>query len=476
MEKELEGILQNALLFKNKGTTSLRDTLYSVLQQSLQKKDLFNARHLNSAMKKIGLSTVAFWGSHLIRLFASCGSLSDANHAFNEVVSLNVFAWNAIILAHAQLGDAERALDLYERMQQQTTKPDKVTFLCTLKACGKIGAIQQGRRIHCHIVETLLDSDLVIGAALIDMYAKCNSLAEACEVFNKSTHKSMELWSSMISAHVQLEYGLTALELFSKMLQAMVSPNRVTFLCVLKACAQLGSLEQGRLIHKLVIRNSLEVDKSIGNILVDLYVKCESLADAHSAFNEIRTQDIVSWSTLIGGYAQQGEEVLALELFEKSLLGGLTPNRVTFLSVLRACSSIGAVREGRLIHDQICRSGMEADVTVASSLVDMYAKCGILQESQSVLKNLPSGTVAPWNALISGYVQYGHYVYALETLHKMEWQGVKPNKVTFLCLLKACHSLETLVLGRMIHNEIIRLNLISDTAIGNALVDMYSKC
>ncbi|MCO5602474.1 hypothetical protein L7F22_056606 [Adiantum nelumboides] len=281
---------------------------------------------------------------------------------------------------------------------------------------------------------------------------------------------------SALYFHVQHGEFLAAFKLFSKMLQARVSVDRVAVLRALKACSHLQSVDQGRLVHGVIIENSLEADRTIGNAIVGLYGKCAALDDAQFSFDKLQRQSVVSWSALIGGYADQGHGVIALEIFQEALQLGLKPNRVTFLSALKACSSIEGFQDGMLIHGQICGAGMESNIMLASSLIDMYAKCGGLEEARAVFVKVCHMSVAPWNAVISGYLQHGDNAMACNMLQKMELQGLNANKVTILCILKACPSLETLVLVRLAHDKIIRMDLISDVAVGNALADMYNKC
>lgn len=158
-----------------------RDVIYSLLQGCNEKKDLVAVRRVHSLMVNNRLDRISVLGDHLIRLFASCGSLLEANKAFRKVLNPRIFTWNAIISAHAKLGAGKKALELYHEMQQRGIEPDKFTISCVLKVCGSIGAIGEGMLIHDRMMKRGLTPDLAVGNALIDMFCKCGNLDAACK-------------------------------------------------------------------------------------------------------------------------------------------------------------------------------------------------------------------------------------------------------------------------------------------------------
>lgn len=167
-------------------------------------------------------------------------------------------------------------------------------------------------------------------------------------------------------------------------------------------------------------------------------------------------------------------QMLLLELFDEMQQEGVQPSNVIFSCVLKACGSIGAIGHGRLNHDQIIRNGLASDVVIANTLVDMYARCGSLDEARKVFDELLSPDRVSWNAMISGYAQSGYGVAALKFFAKMQRDGMKPDQITFSCILKACGNMGTIVKGRFIHEQIIRSELESGVVIGTGLIDMYA--
>jgi pentatricopeptide repeat protein len=141
---------------------------------------------------------------------------------------------------------------------------------------------------------------------------------------------------------------------------------------------------------------------------------------------------------MILGHVKCGQGQNALKLFRQLQQEGVQPNTVTFVWVLKACASVVALEEARSVQEQIIQSGCESDVFVGSSLVDMYAKCGSLEDAWRVFHKMPSRDVATWNAILGGCVMHGHGREALKHFEQMCEEGVQPDDITFVCLLSAC--------------------------------------
>ncbi|CAK9873653.1 unnamed protein product [Sphagnum jensenii] len=212
------------------------------------------------------------------------------------------------------------------------------------------------------------------------MYAECGSMEDAQRVFNKMPSRDVVTWTAMIVGHVKCSQGQKALELFRQMQQEDVQPDSVTFMGVLNACASVAVLEEGRCVHEQII--------------------------------------------------ESGQK--ALELFRQMQKEGVQADSVTFVGVLNACASIAALEEGRCIHEQIIESGWDSDVFVGSSLVDMYAKCGSLEDAWRVFTKMPSRNVVTWNAIILGHVKCGQGQKALGIFQQMQQEDVQPDSVTFM--------------------------------------------
>jgi pentatricopeptide repeat protein len=219
-----------------------------------------------------------------------------------------------------------------------------------------------------------------------------------------------------------------------------LSPDEFTFVSILKVCGNTRATDMGRQMHHEIMTRGL-LDKGIflGNALEDMYIKCGALAEARHVLDNLPIRDIVSWNTLILGYAQDEQGHEALNCYTQMQKEGHMPNEVTFICVLKACSSIGAADKGIEIHKRVVGGGwLEKSPLLGTALVDMYAKCSMFARASEALQQLPMRDVVSWNALIAGYSQEGFYEETLRCVEQMEREGLSPNEATFLCILNAC--------------------------------------
>lgn len=457
------------------GAVFSRETICTTLQECARRKDIATGRQMHSIVFALGLDSDAFLADHLIRMFASCNCILEANQVFHSVSSPSVFTWNAVITAHIKVGNCETALELFCKMHVET-RPDKVTYLCAIKACSLIGVVQNSRRVHESIVRAGVMLDVVIGSSIVNMYCKCGILEDARSVFDHLSDQNEVSWNAIIAGYAEHGQWTMAIEFFSKMQEKGVHPDKVSVLHILKACTGMTCLQKGRIVHEYVIGSGFETDVIIGSSIVDMYAKCGSLAEACKVFDGLSKQDLISYCAMIMGYAQHGQGFLALKLFSRMLKLGLTPDSVTFSSILKACGSINAIEQGRMIHDLIVQGGLKMDVVVGSSILDMYARCGSLHDASKVFSQLPHKNMVSWGAMITGFVQHDNPAGATALLTKMQKEGLKPSRPMLLCILKACTSKEALEHGRFIHTHIAKAELSLDMVIGSTLVDMYAKC
>ncbi len=257
-----------------------------------------------------------FVGSSLVDMYAKCGSMNNAWRVFNNMPSRNVVSWNAVILGHVKRGQGQKALELFRQMQQEGIESNPVTLVGVLNACARAVALDEGRHAHELIMQCGWDSDIFVGSSLVDIYAKCGSMENACRVFNKMHTRDFVTWNAMIFGHVKCGQGQKALELFQIMQQEGVQPDPVTFVGVLNACVSLVALGNGKWAHEQIIENGCESDIFVGNSLVDMYAKFGSMEHACKVFNKMSSRDVISWNAILAGFAMHGHGNKALEHFK----------------------------------------------------------------------------------------------------------------------------------------------------------------
>ncbi|KAI5070869.1 hypothetical protein GOP47_0015212 [Adiantum capillus-veneris] len=442
-------------------------------------KDLSRGTSIHIELQRRGLAE-KMYADALVTMYAKCGELPKAQALLHTHNSSSVIPWTALIASYARDGQGQNALHCFKQMRQEGIPPDVVTYSCVLKACALTGAIEKGKEFHKEISrQGLLEHNVVLGTALVDMYAKCGDLSQAHSVLQKLPSRNVVSWSALIAGYAQKGQGRQALDCFVQMQREGILPNAVTYVSVLKACAVIGALDKGKQIHDEILRQGLLAQNIIlGNALVDMYAKCGALPQARSVLERLSSRDVVSWSALITGYVQEGQGQEALKCFEQMQSEGIALDATTYLCILKACAVIGAVNKGKQIHEEILRKGLlEHDIVLGNALVDMYAKCGALSQAQSALEKLRFRDVVSWSALITGYVKNEQGQHALDCFEGMQREGIRPNSVTYMSLLKACALIGAIDKGKKIHDEVSRQGLLEhDILLGGALVDMYAKC
>ncbi|KAH8935595.1 hypothetical protein BDL97_17G036900 [Sphagnum fallax] len=473
---EYEKTMELFKQMQKRGMRPDRFTFVPVLNACAGLQALEEGRRAHQLIMQTGCEADVFVGSGLVDMYAKCGHMEDALRVFNKMPSRDVVMWSALILGHVKYGQGQKALELFRQMQQEGVQPDPVTFVAVLNACASVSALEEGRCAHEQIIRSGCESVVFVRSSLVDMYGKCGSMQDAWRVFNKMPSQDVATWNAMIFGHVKCGQGQKALELFQRMQQEGVCPDRVTLVGVLNACASVVALEEGRGAHEQIIQRGWDLDAFVGSSLVDMYAKCGSMEDAWRVFCKMPSQDVVTWTAMILGYVRcrQGEK--ALELYKRMQQEGVQPNAVTFTGVLNACASLMALEEGRSVHQQMIQCGCHLDAFVGSSLVDMYAKCGSMEDAWSVFNKMPLRDAVTWTAMIMGHVNCGQGQKALDLFHQMQEEGVQPDAVTFVGVLNACASIMALEEGRYAHEQIIQNGCESDAFVGSSLIAMYAKC
>ncbi|PSS01881.1 Pentatricopeptide repeat-containing protein [Actinidia chinensis var. chinensis] len=255
------------------------------------------------------------------------------------------------------------------------------------------------------------------------------------------------------------------------MLRIGVSPDHLTYPFVCKACARLMNLNLGLAIHCCVLKTGFESDRFIRNSLIHLYASCGNIVCARKVFDEMHNKnmvswnamldgyakcgdmclgrevfdlmperDVVSWSSLIDGYVKDGQHREALAIFERMKVVGPKANDVTMVSVLCACAHLGALEHGRTMHRYMLEKALPLTLELQTSLVDMYAKCGAIEDALVVFRGVSKKQtdVLVWNAMIGGLATHGFVMESFDMFSKMRIAGITPDEITYLCLLSAC--------------------------------------
>ncbi|KAB1227656.1 hypothetical protein CJ030_MR1G023278 [Morella rubra] len=372
-------------------------------------------------------------------------------------------------------GTPQNALVLYDQMLRHPTSHNHYTFTHTLKACTLLHAWQKGLEIHAHVLKSGQCSDIFIYNSLLHFYVVQSDIVSACRVFDSISSPDVVSWTSIISGLSKCGFEEEAIVKFSCM---NVKPNSTTLVSVMSACASLRALKLGKAIHGYSLRNLDGSNIILDNVILDFYVRCGSLARAKYLFVNMHKRDVVSWTTMVGGYAQRGLSEEAVQVFKEMVEGEeAQPNEATIINVLSACSSIGALSLGQWVHSYIdMRSDIIVDGNVGNALINMYVKSGDVGMAIQVFNMTLCKDLISWSTIISGMAMSGHGMHALKLFSLMIVLGVPPDDVTFIGLLSACSHAGLVDKGRMFFEAMKKVyGIMPQVQHYACMVDMYGR-
>eukprot|EP01018_Ginkgo_biloba_P019437 Gb_16587 [translate_table: standard] len=346
-------------------------------------------------------------------------------------------------------------------MQRTGIRPDQFTFSSVLPACGHLATLKDGKEIHQSIIKSGFEYDVVVGSALVDMYVKCRKIEDARHVFDEIPQRNVVSWNTIIAGYAQSRLLDESLNLFQqmperdvvswnviiagyaqnghvdeavKLFEKMPKRDVVAWTSVIAGYAQDGLLDEAlKLFQKMPERNVVS-----WNAMIAGYAKSGYVDKALKLFQKMPERNVVSWNAIIAGYAQNGYFRETLKFYRQMQLTGVKPDSDTFASILPACANSVALEHGKKVHEDIIRRGFQSDVFVGSALVDMYAKCGSIENARHVFDKMPKRNVVSWTAMIAGYAMHGYGKEALQLFEHMRYSGTNPDHVTFVGVLSAC--------------------------------------
>lgn len=323
-------------------------------------------------------------------------------------------------------------------MRLQGFVPNNFTFPFVLKACARLFDFQLGLRIHSLVVKTGFDRDVFVKTSLLCLYAKCGYLDYALKVFDDIPEKNVISWTAMITGYIDGGRHREAVDMFRKLIDMGLRPDSFSIVRVLSACAHLGDLNSGEWIERCITQFGLSRNVFVATSLVDMYVKCGNMVKARCVFDGMPEKDIVTWSTMIQGYASNGLPKEALDLFFKMQKAKLAPDCYSMVGVLSACARLGALELGDWACKLMDIDEFLSNPVLGTALIDMFAKCGSMAQAWEIFKRMKEKDLVVWNAAISGLAMNGQVKPAFGLFGQMEKSGILPNANTFMGLLCGC--------------------------------------
>ncbi|CAN8264056.1 unnamed protein product [Cochlearia groenlandica] len=418
--------------------------------------NIVQLKQIHARMLKSGFMQHPYAVSKFVSFCISSTSSSDflpyalfVFDAFDRPYS--TLLWNLMIRGFSSSHEPEKSLILYQRMLSSSSPHHNAyTFPFLLKACSNLFAFQETTQLHAHVIKLGYANDLYALNSLINSYVVTGNFKLAHLLFQRiqepdvvcwnsvikghtkvgkmdvafglfmemGAKKDAITWSTMINGYVQAGMNKEALKLFHQMQDSHV--DIVILANALSACAQLGALDQGKLIHSYIIHRRIITDSVLCCVLLDMYAKCGEMDAALGVFMNMKNRSVQVWTALITGYAYNGHGRKAIIKLQEMQKMGIKPNDITFTAVLTGCSYTGLVEEGKSVFYSMERPTIEH----YGCMVDLLGRAGLLDEAKCFIQKMP----------------------------------LEPNAVIWGALLKACHIHKNIELGEEIGEMLIRMD------------------
>lgn len=336
-------------------------------------------------------------------------------------------------------------------MQSSSIPVDEFTLTPVLRSCALLGSSPASMSVHGLAVKLGLAHNLYVASALVLSYAGLSEISLAQRVFDEMPERDAVLWTSMLSVYAQGGEPKLALGFFKEMVNERIQLDGVVMVSLLLACGQLGCLRHGRSVHGCSIRRWLGLPLSLGNALIDMYVKCGAFGYAEMVFSMMPARDVISWSALILGHGLNGHASAALNLFEEMSEEGMEPNSVTFLGVLSACAHAGMVEKAWAFFDRMKQCGIEPELKHYALMADALGRAGQLAEAESFIEEMPMvADEAVLGALLAGCRMHGNVEMGERVSRRLV--GMSPRKSGYYTSLANMYA----DAGRFVDAEIVR--------------------
>ncbi|KAI3694243.1 hypothetical protein L1987_77205 [Smallanthus sonchifolius] len=339
-------------------------------------------------------------------------------------------------------------------------------FITILNNCKNMGTF---KKIHAQVIKFSLSDSSYLVTKMVNICDQHEQLGYVKLLFEQVSQPNIYLYNAVIRAHTHRHMNLFTVYLYKQMLKEAIFPDNFTFPFVIRSCGGLFGLHLSKQVHGHVFKFGVQSNTVIENSLLDMYVKCDGIEDRHKVFDEMSQRDVISWNSLlyghiklgqmkrarqlfeempeksvvswtamISGYARTGSNTDALKIFHMMQLAGVKPDWISLLSVLPACTQLGALELGKWIHFYAKKNGFLQRTSLCNALIEMYAKSGNIDQAWQVFDNMLERDVISWSTMICGLANHGKAPEAIQLFQEMQKTTAKPNEITFVGLLSAC--------------------------------------
>ncbi|XWS63054.1 hypothetical protein CRYUN_Cryun06bG0063900 [Craigia yunnanensis] len=447
--------------------TSLSDSSFvGVLSGLKGELDLEFGEQIHGLVIKFGFAYEVPVANSLINMYVKCARICLAEKVFEGMHITDVVSWNTIIGALEKDVNPLKALDLFFQMSRDGMIPNQITLVIIIASCSSLRVPIFGEYIHAKTIKKGFQSDVFVGSALVDFYAKCDKLEDSHRCFDGIYEKNIVSWNALILGYAD-KFSTTSASLLLDMLQLGYRPNEFTFSAILKSSESIEPQQ----LHCLIIRMGYEDNVYVLSSLMTSYAKNSLLSDALAFVTDferpfavvpfniaagiynrvgqyhetikllsvLEEPDIVSWNIVIAACARNGSYTEVFELFRHMHMTQIYPDNYTFVSLLSVCCKLSNLALGSSVHGLIIKTDFSlCDTFVCNVLIDMYGKCGCIESSVKIFDGMADRNLITWTSLISALGVNGYYHEALERFQELEFLGFKPDGVTLIAIFTVC--------------------------------------
>lgn len=375
----------------------------------------------------------------LINLYVKCGRLSVACQLFDSMRLRNVVSWSSLMAGYLHEGLALEVLGLFKSMvSADYNRPNEFVLTTVISSCSDSVRVEEGKQCHGYVLKSGLVYHQHVKNALVHMYSRFSDVKGAMRVFSTVPGYDVFSYNSVLDGLLEEGHLKEATEVLRLIMREDVAWDSVTYVTVLGLSSSLRILRFGLQVHCRMLKTDIESDAFVNSAIMDMYGKCGKLVNAVNIFEHLRNHTVVSWTTIMAAYFQNGYFEEALNLFVKMKLEDVSPNEYTFAVLLNSSASLSALRHGALLHACADKSGLKDHVIVGNALINMYAKSGNIEAANEVFSDMQYRNAVTWNVMISGYSHHGLGKKALHVFQDMLTAGDHPNYITFVAVLSAC--------------------------------------
>ncbi|WVY97905.1 hypothetical protein V8G54_030056 [Vigna mungo] len=464
------------------------------------------------------LKTTFSWNT-ILSMHVKGGHLDSARQLFDEIPHPDSVSWTTMIVGYNHLGLFNTAINTFLRMVSSGISPTQFTFTNVLASCSAKKALNVGNKVHSFVVKLGLSGVVPVANSLLNMYAKCGDsvmanfgrLDLALSLFDQMSDPDIVSWNSIITGYCHQGRDIKALETFSSMLKSSsLNPDKFTLASVLSACANLQSLKLGKQIHAHIVKVDIDTAGAVGNALISMYAKSgaveiarrivqltgtsslnviafTSLLDgyvkigdinpAREIFDSLKCPDVVAWTAMIVGYAQNDLISNALALFRLMIREGPKPNSYTLAALLSVFSSLASLDHGKQLHAVAMRLEEASSISVGNALITMYSRSGSIKDARKVFNQICSyRDTLTWTSMILALAQHGLGNVAIELFEKMLKINLKPDHITYVSVLSACTHVGLVEQGKRYFNLMKNVHNIEPTSSHYAcMIDLLGR-